>query len=92
MTGAFGGATVKVVYGTADLAGVDFDQFGVSVDYVIDRTTLTGFYRTVDVAAADADFYGVGIAYDLGGGASLVAGVEDDDVETQWDAGIELSF
>ncbi|MEO9823369.1 MAG: porin [Paracoccaceae bacterium] len=105
VTGSFGDATVKAIYGSADLNGADFEQMGLSVDYVSGATTLTAYYRTVEVDALDGDVFGVGVAYDLGGGASLKAGWADgDDVnpvsatfgdalaDPSYDFGITMSF
>lgn len=94
VTAGFGDATVKVGYGTADLAGVDFDQMGVSLDYVSGATTLTAFWIEKDTGGVAADALGVGVAYDLGGGASLKAGYvdADGDDDGRYDMGISMSF
>lgn len=104
VTAGFGDFTVKAIYGSFDdaLFGRDFgeslgdfaipagdgDQWGISLDYVMNATTLTAFYRTVDADdimidadgdviefSGDYDAYGIGAAYDLGGGASLKGGI-----------------
>ena len=92
VTAAFGDATVKAVYGTAD--DLDFDQYGLSLDFVTGATTLTGFWITKDTAGTAVDSYGVGVAYDLGGGASIKAGYVDSDAEDDalYDFGISMSF
>ena len=105
VSAGFGDATVKAIYGTADLDGIDFEQYGLSVDFVSGATTFTAYYRTVDLDGTSGDIYGVGVAYDLGGGASLVAGyVDGDDVdplsttigdsltEADYSFGINMSF
>ncbi|MBT8424105.1 MAG: porin [Silicimonas sp.] len=94
VSAGFGDATLKVAYGSADLAGVDFDQYGASVDYVAGATTLTAFYITKETGGVDVDSYGVGAAYDLGGGASLKAGIADSDslTDASYDFGISMSF
>ena len=96
VTAGFGDLTVKVIYGTADLAGVDFDQTGISVDYVTGATTLTAFYDTEDLGGVDTDSYGVGVAYDLGGGAALKAGYANQDNSvtdvSNYDFGLSMSF
>lgn len=97
----FGAATVKAVYGTADLdaAGADFDQYGISLDYVFGATTVTGFYRGIDPEAGDtANIYGLGATYDLGGGAALEGGIVNIDLnngveaQTRADFGITMNF
>ena len=104
VTAGFGDATVKVAYGTADLdlAGggtIDFEQMGVSVDYVAGATTLTAFYvdyslESGGAVVAETDAFGIGASYDLGGGASLKGGIVDIDGEDdpRYDLGISMSF
>ncbi len=80
VTASFGDATVKAIYGTADIDGIgDLDQYGVSVDFVSGATTFTAYYRTVEIATVEGDAYGIGVSYDLGGGASIKAGYADGD-------------
>jgi outer membrane protein OmpU len=94
VTAGFGDATLKVAYGTADLAGVDFDQYGASLDYVAGATTLTAYYINRDTGGLEVENYGVGASYDLGGGASLKAGIVDGDnlTDASYDLGISMSF
>ena len=98
VTAGLGDASIKVVYGTADIdGGDDFEQYGISLDFVTGATTLTGFWITKDstVAALDSgDAYGIGVSYDLGGGAALKAGYVDGDALTDasYDLGISMSF
>jgi outer membrane protein OmpU len=76
----FGAFTGKFRFARYDEANIDagLDQVAVSVDYVANALTLTGFYSnfrgTQDYEGDDADFYGIGAAYDLGGGAKVVGG------------------
>ena len=93
-TGSFGGFTGKLIAGQADITGVGKNtQYGVSGDYTFGATTLTAFY-TDDSKLGGNKAYGLGAAYDLGGGASLKAGVvQDDTVDgTAYDLGISFSF
>lgn len=94
VSAGFGDATVKAAYGTADIAGVDFDQYGLSVDYAAGATTVTAFYITKELGGVAVDSYGIGAAYDLGGGASLKGGIVDSDALTDasYDFGISMSF
>lgn len=93
ISAGFGDATVKAIYGTADLAGTDFDQYGVSLDYVFGAATATAFFVSKDAGTA-VDTLGVGMSYDLGGGASLKAGYVDSDAEDDglYDFGLNMSF
>ena len=104
VTAAFGDATVKVAYGSADLdldagGSLDFEQMGISLDYVVGATTLTAFYVAYELEDAggtigEADAFGIGAAYDLGGGASIKGGAVDIDGEddARYDLGISMSF
>lgn len=95
VSAGFGDATVKAIYGSADLgAGVDFDQYGLSLDYVFGAATATAFFVSKDTAGVAVDSMGVGMAYDLGGGASLKAGYVDSDADTdgRYDFGLSMSF
>ena len=89
VTASFGAFTGKAIYGVAD-GDIDDDQWAVSGDYTFGATTLTAYYS--DIFGADA--YGLGAAYDLGGGASLVAGyASNEDADTSaYDFGISFTF
>lgn len=94
VTAGLGDATFKVAYGNAD--DIDFEQMGVSVDFVTGATTLTAFWINKDsgTPATDIDSYGLGVSYDLGGGAALKAGYADSDSlsSASYDFGISMSF
>ena len=94
VSAGFGDATVKVIYGTADIGGTDFDQYGASLDYAFGATTVTVFHMTKDLGGAEASNYGIGAAYDLGGGASLKGGIVDGDslTDASYDFGLSMSF
>ena len=90
----FAGATIKGIYGMADIDGADeFDQYGISVDYGFDATTLTAFYTGGD-EELKAEAFGLGVSYDLGGGASVKAGyVQNETIdEDAFDFGVSMSF
>ncbi len=90
---SFGDATLKANYGAGDL--ID-NQYGVSIDYTFDATTLTAFYSQRELGSrlggGSTDRWGVGASYDLGGGASLVGGVASLDGDEQADFGIKFNF
>jgi outer membrane protein OmpU len=92
LTGSFGGFTGKFIYGQADFDTPvdDDDQWALSGDYTFGATTLTAYYNDV----FGDNFYGVGAAYDLGGGASLVAGWARDDSASDdaYDFGVSFTF
>ena len=95
MTVDFAGATLKGIYGMADLDGVsgDLDQYGVSNDYTFDATTLTAFYVGGDEELKE-EGYGLGVSYDLGGGASVEAGYVKSETrdEDAFDFGVSMRF
>jgi outer membrane protein OmpU len=79
----FGAATVKARI--SDFGGSSDILYALSLDYVAGATTFTGFYT--DFGSLDIQHIGLGVAYDLGGGATLAAGV----VSQQLPAGLEDS-
>jgi len=87
---AMGATTIKVVYGTS--SDLDFTQSGVSVSHTMGAISLAGFYRTTDTAGTKANYSGVGVSYDLSGGASVNAGVANNDGTNQMDVGLNFSF
>ena len=89
----FGGATVKAIYGTADIGGASGDQYGVSLAYAFDAITATVFYYD-DEELGGAEAYGIGAAYSLGGGATLRGGYVQDETndDDAFDFGIALTF
>lgn len=92
-SGTFGASTVKAYY--ADFDGFEVDKsYGLSFDYGIDATTLTGFARRDETTADDFDTFGLGVSYDLGGGAAFKVGVVDSDWEadTIADIGLTMKF
>ncbi|MBC2836161.1 porin [Paragemmobacter straminiformis] len=85
VSGTFAGATVKAVVadnGTNVLKAV-------SVDYTVSGIVATAFAAD----KGDNNSYGLGGSYDLGGGASFVAGIQQTEgSDTQYDAGLSFSF
>ena len=89
------GATfINTDYGNA--ATRDRSGAGFSVGYAVtDALTVTGVMSSTDGVAAGAtsiDDYGVGFAYNLGGGASIVGGMAEENTVDAWDFGIKMSF
>jgi len=97
--GTFSGFTLNAQYGEGSGAEVDLTQYGFSVDYTFDATTLTAYWRDVELTDGSETLnrtpWGLGVSYDLGGGAAVKAGVVDPDVQgvdAIWDAGVSFSF
>jgi outer membrane protein OmpU len=97
----FGGFTLKAQYGEASGDYLDLTQYGISGDYTFDAYTLTAFWRSVEIKTIDdtesveAQPFGFGVTYDLGGGASVAAGVVDPDVlgeDYRADLGVNFNF
>ena len=87
-TYVMGATTLKGIYQDKEVSldgedyGVSVTSMGLSVQHKIDVTTLTAFYVNTDLAddilsGDDISFArsGIGASYDLGGGASITAGV-----------------
>ena len=78
-----GGFTGKARYGYLNATGPQgfgLNQFAVSGDYTTGATTFTGFVATRETAGGTyLNNYGIGAAYDLGGGASVKAGLSNYD-------------
>ncbi|MFM7445016.1 MAG: porin [Tabrizicola sp.] len=95
----FGAATVKAKIADSDINGKD-TTWSLSLDYVTGATTITGFYTdfgNTKVAGNDTQHVGLGVAYDLGGGATLAAGIvqQNNNVATDntfADVGLKFSF
>ncbi len=88
-------------------APTDFDQWSLSGTYAMDAISVTGFYadKQFDNAAGanvlSRESMGLGASYDLGGGASVVGGIVDSELQdgagasvsdTAFDFGVSFSF
>jgi outer membrane protein OmpU len=77
---------------TLAAANADTDQTSFSISYAMDGMSVTGFSRTVSTSGtADLDYTGFGFTYDMGG-ATLKAGVVDDNNTSVMDLGVSFSF
>jgi outer membrane protein OmpU len=77
---------------TEAAANADTDQTSFSVSYAMDGMSVTGFSRTVSTSgSADLDYTGFGFTYDMGG-ATLKAGVVDNNNTSVMDLGVSFSF
>ena len=80
----FGNTDVKAYYAIGDDANPIDDALGLSVASAFGAVTVKGYVQKVDFVAANEEsvtWYGLGADYDLGGGAILAAGIQDDDVD-----------
>ena len=97
----FGGFTLKAQYGEGSGDNLDLTQYGISGDYTFDAFTVTAFWRSIeiktvgDTQSAESQPFGLGVSYDLGGGASVAAGVVDPDrfgEDYRADVGVNFNF
>jgi len=98
----FGGFTLKAQYGQGSGDGeLDLTQYGISGDYTFDAVTVTAFWRSVELQTSNDDTqvksqpFGMGVSYDLGGGASVAAGLVDPDrfgEDYRADIGVNFNF
>jgi outer membrane protein OmpU len=91
----------------ADDIPTDFDQWSLSGTYAMDAISVTAFYadkqfeNSLGANVLERQSYGLGASYDLGGGASVVGGIVDDEFtdgagesasDTSYDFGVSFSF
>ena len=97
----FGGFTLKAQYGQGSGDNLDLTQYGISGDYTFDAFTVTAFWRSAELKTVDdkqsieSQPFGLGVTYDLGGGASVAAGLVDPDRLTEdyrADIGVNFNF
>jgi outer membrane protein OmpU len=99
--------------GVGGSADVDLDQWAISGTYSQDAISVTGFFSHQQFSFSgiddtlvadnltDRDTLGLGASYDLGGGASVVGGIIDQEVtfgdnstdsDTSYDFGVSFEF
>jgi outer membrane protein OmpU len=113
----WGQADINVADGTGAVdEDIEFDQWSLSGTYAMDAVSVTGFYMNKDFSGnlidtgtnsagdpilAEIDTIGLGASYDLGGGASVVGGIIDQErtagdgtsvSDTSFDFGVSFSF
>jgi outer membrane protein OmpU len=97
----FGGFTLKAQYGEGSGDNLDLTQYGISGDYTFDAFTVTAFWRSAELKTVDdtqsveSQPFGMGVTYDLGGGASVAAGLVDPDrfdEDYRADLGVNFNF
>ena len=81
---------------TFDLNGAEIDQLdstGLSVAYSDNGLGVNAFVMSTDAASSERkNIYGFGGSYELGGGASVMAGVVGGDTDTSYDVGLSFKF
>ena len=73
----------------------DASHLSVGVGFTTGAVTLHANYGELDydaAAIADVDGYGVSIAYDMGGGAQVKLGMNDNDTGDDFSFGLAMSF
>jgi hypothetical protein len=91
------GAVASTAVGTrftdgSTTANNDTDYTGVSVSYAMDAVSVTAYTKKVaTLGAADEDYTGIGFTYDMGG-ATLKAGMVDNNNLSSMDIGVSFSF
>ncbi|MGM9402160.1 porin [Aliiroseovarius sp. KMU-71] len=88
--GNFGDVALNALYSRS--SDVDTTAIGVTAGYTMGAATITAAYSNLNVGGLSGDVYGLGVSYDLGGGASIDAGVADNGTTTVADLGINMSF
>ena len=86
------GAEKAYALAVTGAATPDTDHTGVSISYSVDALSVTAYSKTVSTSgSADKDYTGLGFAYDMGG-ATLKAGMVEDNKVSSMDIGISFSF
>lgn len=88
--GNFGDIALNALYSRS--SDIDTTAFGVTAGYTMGAATITAAYSNLNVGGVSGDMYGLGVSYDLGGGASIDAGVAEAEGTTVADLGINMSF
>ena len=68
------GLKAGIEYTKFDVAGVDMDHFGLGLGYTTGALSLHANYGVYDLAVGSNKGYALAVGYDLGGGASILAG------------------
>jgi outer membrane protein OmpU len=86
------GAEKAYALAVTGAATPDTDHTGVSISYAVDALSVTAYSKTVSTTgSADKDYTGLGFAYNMGG-ATLKAGMVEDNKVSSMDIGISFSF
>ncbi|WP_282182107.1 porin [Aliiroseovarius marinus] len=89
--GNFGDVALDAVFSRS--SDIDTTAYGLNAAYTMGAATISAAYSNVDVGGASADAFGIGVSYDLGGGASVNAGIGENAAgATVADLGIIMTF
>ncbi len=91
VNGGSGDINFGVFYDNAKVGGTNIASYGVDVGYTMGATSIVVAYGDTDIAGDKADF-GIGVSYDLGGGATLGAGVGSVNGKNKADLGVSFKF
>jgi outer membrane protein OmpU len=94
------GFLTNASYSSGTIVGVDATHWGVGLGYQMDALLVQANYGLYDIDGLDEiDGYGLVMNYDLGGGAVVMVGYGNGDLESgngngseTWSAGVGLSF
>lgn len=85
-----GDFAVDALYSRSD--DIDTTAYGLTAAYTMGATTVSAAYSELDIAGVSGDAFGLGVSYDLGGGATVNAGVGEVGTVTVADFGIIMTF
>ena len=92
----FGDTSVKAYFAKGGKQNPVDQAFGLGVTSKFGATTVLGYVQKAEfTAGGDVTWYGLGASYDLGGGASIVGGISDDDLvgtDPTADLGVKFKF
>ncbi len=92
----FGDTSVRIVYAKGSKGNPTDQLYGLGVSSVFGATTLNGYVqhkeKTKKDGGEDETWYGLGASYDLGGGATLAAGLAKSDVKGKDDVTADLGI
>ena len=98
-TAAFGAVTAGIVYTSFDNATLGGaapftpdSHLGIGVGYKSGPISVHANYGKYDLGATSRDGYGLAAAYDLGGGASVKLGFNDNAAGANYSLGVAMSF
>ncbi|PTW50597.1 porin [Rhodovulum kholense] len=85
-------------YDPSGAGNSDVDHYAIGLGYTMDALSVGASYGKFDTSGDDADGWALTAAYDLGGGAAIVAGYSDSDVDNNdgdyetYSLGVAMSF